>query len=104
MKIDKLLCNGRKRLFMSYHHEALLEAKVPNRLHMTHDGMAVLQFLRKEQLYNESPHPDLVLLDLNLPPKADWRSWRKSSKIRRSEPSCDHLDQLICGWRRTVEL
>jgi len=21
MKIDKLLCNGRKRLFMSYHHE-----------------------------------------------------------------------------------
>ncbi len=67
MKIDKLLCNGRKRLFMSYHHEALLEAKVPNRLHMTHDGMAVLQFLRKEQLYNESPHPDLVLLDLNLP-------------------------------------
>ena len=23
---------------------------------MTHDGMAVLQFLRKEQLYNESPH------------------------------------------------
>jgi CheY-like chemotaxis protein len=52
---------------MSYHHEALLEAKVPNRLHMTHDGMAVLQFLRKEQLYNESPHPDLVLLDLNLP-------------------------------------
>jgi CheY-like chemotaxis protein len=42
---------------MSYHHEALLEAKVPNRLHMTHDGMAVLQFLRKEQLYNESPSP-----------------------------------------------
>ncbi len=36
MKIDKLLCNGRKRLFMSYHHEALLEAKGPQSL--THDA------------------------------------------------------------------
>jgi CheY-like chemotaxis protein len=53
---------------------------------MAHDGMAALQFLRKEQLYSESLQPDLVLLDLNLPPKADRRSWRKSSKIRRSEP------------------
>ncbi|UVT17849.1 MAG: response regulator [Nitrospira sp.] len=50
--------------------EALSEAKVPNRLHVAHDGVAALQFLRKEQPYTESPQPDLVLLDLNLPKKS----------------------------------
>ncbi|HWG95600.1 MAG TPA: response regulator, partial [Nitrospira sp.] len=50
--------------------EALSEAKVPNRLHVAQDGVAALQFLRKEQPYSDSPHPDLVLLDLNLPKKS----------------------------------
>ena len=50
--------------------EALSEAKVPNRLHVVHDGVAALQFLRKEQPYRESPQPDLVLLDLNIPKKS----------------------------------
>ncbi len=50
--------------------EALSEAKVPNRLHVAHDGVVAMQFLRKEQPYSESPHPDLVLLDLNLPKKS----------------------------------
>ena len=50
--------------------EALSEAKVPNRLHVAHDGVAALQFLRMEGPYSESPRPDLVLLDLNLPRKS----------------------------------
>jgi CheY-like chemotaxis protein len=50
--------------------EAFSEAKVPNRLHVAHDGVAALKFLRKEEPYGESPHPDLVLLDLNLPRKS----------------------------------
>jgi CheY-like chemotaxis protein len=50
--------------------ELLSEAKVPNRLHVAHDGVAAMQFLRKEHPYSESPHPDLVLLDLNLPKKS----------------------------------
>lgn len=50
--------------------EALSEAKVPNRLHVAHDGVAALQFLRMEEPYSESPRPDLVLLDLNLPRKS----------------------------------
>lgn len=50
--------------------EALSEAKVPNCLHVAHDGVAALKFLRKEEPYSESPQPDLVLLDLNLPRKS----------------------------------
>lgn len=47
--------------------EAFADARVPNRLHVVHDGMAALQFLRKEKPYAEAPDPDLVLLDLNIP-------------------------------------
>lgn len=50
--------------------EALSEAKVLNRLHVVNDGMAALQFLRNERPYCESPKPDLILLDLNLPRKS----------------------------------
>lgn len=47
--------------------EALAEAKVPNRLHVVPDGIAALQFLKKEKRDADNPTPDLVLLDLNIP-------------------------------------
>ena len=47
--------------------EALLEAKVLTRLHIINDGVAAVEFLKKEGRYGKSPQPDLVLLDLNLP-------------------------------------
>jgi CheY-like chemotaxis protein len=47
--------------------EAFADARVPNRLHVVHDGIAALQFLRKEKPYAGAPEPDLVLLDLNIP-------------------------------------
>lgn len=50
--------------------EAFSEMNVRTRVHIAQDGAAALQFLRKEQLYNESPHPDLIILDLNLPKKS----------------------------------
>ncbi len=49
--------------------EALKEAKVLNTLHVVQDGMAALAFLRQRSPYAESPRPDLILLDLNLPRK-----------------------------------
>ncbi len=52
--------------------EALAEAKVLNSLHVTADGVAALTFLRQEGRHAESPRPDLILLDLNLP-KMDGR-------------------------------
>ncbi|MBC7837613.1 MAG: response regulator [Nitrospiraceae bacterium] len=47
--------------------EAFADARVPNRLHVVHNGVAALQFLKKEKPYAGAPDPDLVLLDLNIP-------------------------------------
>ncbi len=49
--------------------EALKEGKVRNNLHMARDGVEAMAFLRREGAYKDSPRPDLVLLDLNLPRK-----------------------------------
>ena len=47
--------------------EALKEAKVRNNLHWVADGDEAMRFLRREGANAESPRPDLILLDLNLP-------------------------------------
>jgi len=49
--------------------EALREGKVWNNLSTVGDGVAAIQFLRRENGYDDSPRPDIVLLDLNLPKK-----------------------------------
>ena len=49
--------------------EALKEGKVRNRLHIANDGIEAMGFLRREGKYSDVPHPDLILLDLNLPKK-----------------------------------
>jgi CheY-like chemotaxis protein len=49
--------------------EALEDAKVRNNLHVASDGVEALAFLRREGRYAGVPHPDLILLDLNLPKK-----------------------------------
>lgn len=47
--------------------EALRDARVRNNLSVARDGAEAMAMLRKERIYGESPRPDLVLLDLNLP-------------------------------------
>jgi chemotaxis family two-component system response regulator Rcp1 len=47
--------------------EALKEGKVINTLHVVEDGIEALAFLRHEGQYVKSVHPDIILLDLNLP-------------------------------------
>jgi CheY-like chemotaxis protein len=49
--------------------EAFADNKVRNRVHHVSDGVDALAFLRREGEYSDAPHPDLVLLDLNLPRK-----------------------------------
>ncbi len=49
--------------------EALSSAKMFNRLHHVTDGVAALEFLRKETNFANAATPDLILLDLNLPKK-----------------------------------
>jgi CheY-like chemotaxis protein len=47
--------------------EAFKDNKVHNRLHVVSDGVEAIAFLRKQGENGQSPTPDLILLDLNLP-------------------------------------
>lgn len=47
--------------------EALKEAKIPNRITVVTDGEKALQYLFREDGFHDASHPDLILLDINLP-------------------------------------
>jgi two-component system, chemotaxis family, response regulator Rcp1 len=49
--------------------EALHEAKIQHAVHVVHDGVEALEFLRRKGKYHDAARPDLILLDLNLPRK-----------------------------------
>lgn len=49
--------------------EALSQAKVINNLHVVKDGVAAIEFLNRSETNPNTPRPDLILLDLNLPRK-----------------------------------
>jgi len=48
---------------------ALEDSKVSVHLNVVEDGVEAMAFLRKQDKYANVPHPDIVLLDLNLPKK-----------------------------------
>nr|WSW65126.1 response regulator [Streptomyces sp. NBC_00995] len=47
--------------------EAFEDNKIRNTLHVVRDGQEALDFLYHRGAYGDSPRPDLILLDLNLP-------------------------------------
>lgn len=49
--------------------EALDDSKMNNTLYVAADGEEALEFLYKRGQYADAPHPDLIILDLNLPKK-----------------------------------
>lgn len=49
--------------------EALKEGRVVNHLSVVNNGMEAMDFLARRGKYANSPRPDLILLDLNLPGK-----------------------------------
>lgn len=50
--------------------EAFEDAKVANNLFVAEDGEEAITFLKKEGKYQDTPTPDVILLDLNLPKKS----------------------------------
>jgi chemotaxis family two-component system response regulator Rcp1 len=68
--------------------EALEDTKVHNNLSVVTDGVEAMAFLRKEGQFADAPHPDLILLDLNLPKKGgrEVLSEIKSDTILRRIP------------------
>lgn len=49
--------------------EALESSKVRINLHVAHDGVEGMQYLRRMGEHADAPRPDLILLDLNMPRK-----------------------------------
>lgn len=49
--------------------EAFKDAKLHLQIHVVNDGVEALDFLYRRGKYPDSPRPDLILLDLNLPRK-----------------------------------
>jgi CheY-like chemotaxis protein len=49
--------------------EVLKDAKVKNKLHIAEDGEEAIQFLYNQGKFADTPRPDIILLDLNLPGK-----------------------------------
>lgn len=47
--------------------EAMKDSKIYNSVYVVKDGQEALDFLYKNGEYKDSPKPDLILLDLNLP-------------------------------------
>ncbi|MEH1773693.1 response regulator [Nostoc sp.] len=48
---------------------ALEDSKISIHLNVVEDGVEAMAFLRKQEKYAEAAHPDIILLDLNLPRK-----------------------------------
>jgi len=66
--------------------EAFKLNKINNNLHVVTDGVEALDFLFQNGAYRDAPHPDLILLDLNLPKKTGHEvleEIKQDNKLRR---------------------
>jgi CheY-like chemotaxis protein len=66
---------------------ALAEGKMHINLSLVEDGVEAIAFLRRQGKYVDAPHPDLILLDLNLP--------KKDGREVLEEIKADHLLKRI---------
>ncbi len=71
--------------------EAFKDCKLLNAIHHVWDGVEAMAFLHQEEPYTDRPHPDLVLLDLNLP-RMDGREVLRT--IKRDE-DLKHIPVII---------
>jgi two-component system, chemotaxis family, response regulator Rcp1 len=79
--------------------EALHEGKVLNELHVAGDGVEALAFLRHEGKNVNSIHPDIILLDLNLP-KMDGRELLAEIKM---DPALRRIPVVILSTSKAEE-
>ena len=79
--------------------EGLKEGRIFNNLSVVEDGVEAMAFLRREGKYADAPHPDLILLDLNLP-KKDGREVLKEIK---SDPKLRRIPVVILTTSRAEE-
>ncbi len=78
---------GDVRLIM----EAFKNAEVYNNIQVQMDGESAVQFLLRQGEYKDAPHPDLILLDLNLPKK----DGREVLDIIKKDENLKHIPVVI---------
>jgi len=79
--------------------EALKEAKVLNRLSVATDGVEAMEFLRRRGRHADTPRPDLILLDLNLPRK----DGREVLEEIKTDPSLKRIPVVVLTTSRAEE-
>ncbi len=67
MKAFEILLVEDNQSYVSLMMEALEESQVLTNMSVVMDGAEAMAFLRRESKYINSPRPDLIVLDLNLP-------------------------------------
>ena len=70
-----------------------------NRLDVVTDGAAALAYLRKEPPYADTPRPDLILLDLNLPR----RDGREVLQEIKDDPGLRHIPVVVLTTSQAEE-
>jgi two-component system, chemotaxis family, response regulator Rcp1 len=71
--------------------EALKESKIHSILHHVEDGVEAMRFLHRKGGYAHAPHPDLILLDLNLPRK----DGREVLAELKEDPKLRHIPIVV---------
>ena len=79
--------------------EALKGSKVRNQLYVVEDGVEAMAFLRRQGKYAGVPHPDLILLDLNLPRK----SGREVLAEVKADKDLKHIPVVVLTVSRAEE-
>ncbi|WP_299664132.1 response regulator [uncultured Psychromonas sp.] len=82
--------------------DALTESRVLNKLHCVEDGVELLEYLNREGQYQDkcnSPRPDLILLDLNMPRK----DGREALKEIKENPNLKGIPVVILTTSKQEE-
>jgi chemotaxis family two-component system response regulator Rcp1 len=77
--------------------EVFADGKIANQLHEVADGEQAMAFLRRKGQYADSPRPDIILLDLNLPRK----DGREVLAEIKSDPSLRVIPVVILTTSRS---
>jgi chemotaxis family two-component system response regulator Rcp1 len=79
--------------------EALRDGKVWNNPHVVTDGEAALDYVFRRGAFADSPRPDLVLLDLNLPKK----DGREVLAAMKSDPDIKRIPVVVLTTSKEEE-
>ncbi|ALP67107.1 response regulator [Paraburkholderia caribensis] len=79
--------------------EAFDYYKLLNPLHVAEDGVAAMEFLRREGRYSDAPRPGLIILDLNLPKK----SGREVLRELKADPDLMNIPVVVLTTSKSEE-